>query len=127
MSLVNTEERPALRTGPPLLLLPDETTYAQIADVLKVFDSTHGIPGSVALVQAPQPGAGEAVTSEAVSAPAFRQSLAVLDRALNAVRRFRRAVTAASRTHVLLTHVGRTETAVQAARSDQRRRNCIRL
>ena len=51
LGLVNTNQFPALGTGPSFLFATNELPYAELADILEIADHAHAILGSIALIQ----------------------------------------------------------------------------
>ena len=121
MRVVHADDHPARWTGPALLLGFEEMPYAGLAYALEVFNHAHTVPGSVALIEVVQAGAGEALATEAVLASAFGYSFAGLDSACNAGFRFAGVVTPAAGTGLAVPHIGPAEPAVHSARRDQAR------
>ncbi len=79
MWIVNADDLAALGTGPLFRLHSKEMLQAVSPDILKVVDHAHAILCPVALIQVFQPGAGEAITTEAVWGLGVGYSLAILD------------------------------------------------
>ena len=76
---MNTEQLPALGTGPSFLFGSYEMPYPVLLDVLKIVNHAHAILGPIALIQVIQPVAGEPVTAEAVPDFTLHYLLTVLD------------------------------------------------
>jgi len=68
---VNAYQPAALGTAPLFLFVSNEISYTSLADKFEVVNHAHAIPGSIPLIQVIQPGAREAVTTEAVLNVAF--------------------------------------------------------
>jgi hypothetical protein len=81
---VNTEDLAAFRAAPLFFFVPDELPYAEVPDVVEIADHAHAIPGSIALIQMVQHGAGKAVAAEAVPDLGVHDLLAVFDSACDA-------------------------------------------
>jgi hypothetical protein len=92
--------------------------YAEFSDVLEIIDHAHSILGSVPLIQIVQPGAREAVTTEAVLDFSLRHLLTVLDSACNANFRFEAVVASATGAWFLFSCVCDAEAAIHSAGSD---------
>ena len=115
---VNTDYLAALWAGPPFLFVFDETSDAGFLYVPEIFNHTHAVLGSVALVQVFQAVARKAVTPEAVPRFASRYPIAGLDSAYHSGLGFCTVVTPAARARILLSHISPAKMAVHAARRD---------
>lgn len=75
---------------------------AEFFDVLKILNHAHAVLGSIALIQGGQPGAREAVATEAVLDFSFHHRLAILDPACDANFRFEVVVAKAAWAWILI-------------------------
>ncbi len=96
LRLVNTEYLTAFRAFPPFFFISEEMHYAEFSNVLKVFDHAHAILGSIPVIQIFQPGAREAVATEAILGFGVYHLLAVLDPARDANFRFEAVIAKAA-------------------------------
>ena len=122
--MVNAEDLTAFRAAPPFFFVPDEVPYAEYSDVLEIADHAHAVPGSIALIQMPQPGTGKAVTAEAVPDFGVHDLLAVLDSARDAGFRFKAVLAPAAGAGFPVSCVRAAEAAIHTAGSDQICGNC---
>ena len=90
---MNTEYLTASRAAPPFFFASDEMPYAEFSNVIEIAYHAHAILGSVPLIQMVQPGAREAITTEAVLDFGVRHLLTVLDSACDANFRFEAVIT----------------------------------
>jgi hypothetical protein len=81
---MHTNQIAAPGTGPPVLFGSNEISYAEFPAALKIAKHAHAIPGSIALIQVCQTGAGKAGAAEAVLDAAWHEVLTVLDAARHA-------------------------------------------
>ena len=114
---MNTEYLAAFRAAPPFFFVSDEMPYAEFSDVLEIADHAHAILGSIPLIQMVQPGAREAVTTEAVLDFGVHDLLTVLDSAYDAGFRFEAVVTPATGAWFLISCVCAAEAAIHSAGS----------
>ncbi len=105
LRLVNTEYLTAFRAAPPFFFASDEMPYAEFSDVLEIVDHAHAILGSVPLIQIVQPGAREAITTEAVLDFGVHHFLTVLDSACDTNFFFEAIVTSAAEAWFLISRV----------------------
>ena len=127
LRFMHTDQLAASWAGPFFLLGSDELPHAGFLYVVEIFDHTHAVLRSVSLIQVFQRVAGKAVTVEAVLRLAAGYPLACLDLADHAGLRLGRIILPAARASVPLSHKGPAQPAVHPARSNQFRRNRIRL
>jgi hypothetical protein len=116
---VNAEDRAALGTGPPFRFRSKEMLQAVFPDILKVVDHAHAIPGAIALIQVFQPGAGKAVTIEAVWGLGIGYLLAVLDLAGDAGFRFIAVIAPTAGTRLFISRISAAQAAIHPASGDQ--------
>ena len=117
---MHAEHGTAVGTGPFLVFVPDEISYADAFNAGQIIDWARPILQRVALIEVCQALAGELVAVEAILASPVCQLLAVLNSARYAGLRFECIVSAAARTWLSVPHVGPAEPAIDSAGSDQR-------
>jgi hypothetical protein len=120
---MNTEQLPAFGTSPPLLLVSNEMSYAELLYAYEIVDHAHSVFGSVAFIQVIQPVAREPDTTEAVPGFALPYCLTVLDSAGDAGFWFDAIVTSATGAWALVSGICDAETTVHATGSNQHRRD----
>jgi hypothetical protein len=118
---VHTDEAPAFRTRPSLLLSCDKLVKPNLANVLKVLNHAHAILRSVAFVQLPKSRAGESGTRITERRFARCQLFTDLDPADNAMLRFALVLAMAPRTSPLVSKMADTQTTVHPAGRNQNR------
>jgi hypothetical protein len=125
---MNTYQLLALGTGPPILFVSNEMSYAELPYVHEIVDHTHTILGSIALIQVIQPGARKPVTTETVPDLALSYFPTVFDLAYDAGFWFDAVVASATGACIFISCVCDAESAVHSTGSKQRRsdRNCLR-
>lgn len=116
---MNTYQLTALGTGPPFLLVFNETSYAEPLYVHEIVDHTHSILGSVTLIQVIQPVAGKVVTAEAVLGFTLQQLLTLFYSAGEAGYWFWAVVVPAAGAWILLSRIRDTETTVHPTGGNQ--------
>ena len=124
---MNTYQLTALGTSPPLFFVSNEMSYAELLYVHEIFDHTHTILGSIALIQVIQLVARKTVTTEAVPDFTSPYLLTGLDSAGDAGFWFDAVVAPATGACLLISCIRATETTVHPAGSDQRRSDRICL
>jgi hypothetical protein len=102
-------------------------SYASLANNFEIVNHTHAIPGSIPLIQVIQPGAREAVTTEAVLEVTLQDLLTVLDSACDAGFWFGAVVAPATGAWLFISCICAAETAVHSTWSNQRRSDRICL
>ena len=127
LRLMNTKYLTALGAGPPYIFISHKMSYAELSYVLEIVNHTHTILSSIALIQVVEPGAGKAVTTEAVLVFIFLNLLTVLYSARDAGFRFKTVVSSATGASLHISYICTTEAAVHSEGSDQRPVNRICL
>jgi hypothetical protein len=127
LRLMNTNYFSALGAGPPFLFVSNEQSYAEFPYVLEVFNHTHTILFSIALIQVVQPSARKDFTTEAIFNASFHYRLTVFDLARGTGFRFETIVTSATRACLFISNICATEATVHSTWSNQHRANCICL
>ena len=92
--------------------------YAEFSNVLEIINHAHAIFSSIALIQMVQPGAREAITTEAVLDFGVHNFLTVLDSACDTNFCFEAVVASAAGAWFLISCVCDAEAAIHSAGSD---------
>ncbi len=119
---MNTNDLTALGTGPPFIFISNKLSYAGLPYVVEIFNHTHTILSSIALIQMVQPVAGKAVTTETVLEFIFRYLFTVLDSTHSAGFRFETVFTPAPGACFLISYICPTKATVHSAGSN---RHCV--
>jgi len=123
---MNTKYIATLWASPSFLFVFNEIPYSELSYILQIVNHTHGIPGSIAVIQVVQYVTRKAIATETILDSTFRYFLTVLDSARDAAFRFQTVVTLTTGACLPVSRIGTAKAAVHPTGRNQRRLHFIR-